>query len=68
MSAARLEKSKDGYGGVDALQARTLKPLDEGSRRLKKRMAEWMPDDSDLKVCLKSRYRRFQAQGRKRRP
>lgn len=46
-----LDKSKDGYGGVDAPQARTLKTLDEESRRLRKQMAECMPDNSDLKAC-----------------
>ena len=49
ISSATFYKWKAKYGGLEVSDARRLKALDEENRRLKKLLAEAMPDNAMLK-------------------
>ena len=52
ISDATFYKSRSRYGGMEVSDARKLKALEDGNRRLKKLLAETMLDASTLKEML----------------
>ena len=52
ISDATFYKWRASYGGMEVLDARRLKALEEENRRLKKLLAELMLDASTLKEML----------------
>ncbi len=56
ISDATFYKWRSRYGGMDVSDARNLKALEEGNRRLKKLLAESMLDASTLKEMLRKNF------------